>query len=158
MPSIESLVLPDAKEPWANIVIKGEVERDFIFATATGKYLLPFKPQLLAILLPMDKINGKFRLFSTQDLRNEGKLKMANWLDAAEAAWKQNATETSLKNFPKVMDRVNYHNGLSLQKEKRFYVIYSSSGSHIASAVVDTDNIKPIKIGQAEIQNQRFCR
>ena len=155
-PSIESLILPDAKEPWKNIILKGEVESDFIFASATGKYLLPFKPNLLPIVLPIKKINGKFKLLSSQDLRREGKLKMADWLGSVESAWKKNATETSLKNFPKAMDRVNYHNGLTLQKQKRFYVIYSSSGSHIASAVVDTDNIKPIKIGNAEIKINGF--
>lgn len=155
-PSIESLILPDAKEPWKHIILKGEVESEFIFATVTGKYLLPFKHQLLPIVLPIRKTNGKFKLLSSQDLRREGKLKIADWLDSAESAWTANATETSLKNFPNAMNRVNYHNGLSHQKQKRFYVIYTSSGSHIASAVVDTDNIKPIKIGNAEIKINGF--
>jgi hypothetical protein len=155
-PSIESLILPDAKEPWKHIILKGEIESEFIFASVTGKYLLPFKPQLLPIVLPILKTNGKFKLLSSQDLRREGKLKIADWLDSADSAWKANATETSFKNFPKAMNRVNYHNGLTLQKQKRFYVIYTGSGSHIASAVVDTDNIKPIKIGNAEIKINGF--
>ena len=61
-----------------------------------------------------------------------------------------------MKNFPKVINRVNYHNGLLLQKQKRFYVIYFSSGSHIASAVIDTENVKPMKIGEAEIKINGF--
>jgi hypothetical protein len=81
---------------------------------------------------------------------------MANWLDLTEAAWKENATETSLKNFPKVMDRVNYHNGLTLQKQKRFFVIYTSSGTHIAAAVMDTQNIKSMKVGNAKIRINGF--
>lgn len=155
-PSVESLILPDAKEPWKHTVLKGEVEREFIFASVTGKYLLPFKPQLLPIVMPVSKINGKFKLLSSQDLRREGKLKIADWLDSAESAWKANATETSFKNFPKAMDRVNYHNGLTIQNHKRFYVIYTGSGSNIASAVVDTESIKPIKIGNAEIKINGF--
>jgi type I restriction-modification system DNA methylase subunit len=155
-PAIESLVLPDAKEPWKNIILKGEIESGFIFATVTGKYVLPFKPQLLPIVLPISKTNGKFRILLSQDLRKDGKLKMANWLDLTEAAWKENATETSLKNFPKVMDRVNYHNGLTLQKQKRFFVIYTSSGTHIAAAVMDTQNIKSMKVGNAKIRINGF--
>ena len=155
-PAIESLVLPDAKEPWKNIILKGEIENEFIFATVTGKYVLPFKPQLLPIVLPISKANGKFRILFSQDLRKDGKLKMANWLDLTESAWKENATETSLKNFPRVMDRVNYHNGLTLQKPKRFFVIYTSSGTHIAAAVIDTQNIKSMKVGNAKIRINGF--
>jgi hypothetical protein len=155
-PSIESLVLPDAKEPWKNIILKGETESDFIFASITGKFLLPFKPLLQPIILPIKKINGKFKIFSPPDLRKEGKLKMADWLNAADLAWKQNATETSLKNFPKAMDRVNYHKGLTLQNQKRFFVIYTGSGTNIAAAVVDTKINRPMKIGNAKIRINGF--
>ena len=80
MPSIESLVLPDAKEPWKKVVLEGEVESDFIYASVTGKYLLPFKSHLPPIVLPVKKLNGKIRLFSSQELRDEGKLKMPTGL------------------------------------------------------------------------------
>jgi ABC-type transport system involved in cytochrome c biogenesis ATPase subunit len=85
------------------------------------------------------------------------KLKMANWLDAAEEAWKKNATETSLKNFPTPMDRVNYHNGLILQKQiTRYFVVYTGSGTHIAAAVVDTRRMPQLHVGNVKISPVGF--
>jgi type I restriction-modification system DNA methylase subunit len=156
-PLVESLVLPDAKEPWRSVTLKGEVESEFIFSTATGKYVLPFRPQFLPIILPVRKGAREFTILSSSDLRKEGKLKMANWLDAAEEAWKKNATETSLKNFPIPMDRVNYHNGLILQKQIiRYFVIYTGSGTHIAAAVVDTRRMPQLHVGKVKISPVGF--
>jgi type I restriction-modification system DNA methylase subunit len=156
-PSIESLVLPDAKEPWKSVNLKGEVESEFIFATVTGKYLLPFKPQFLPIVLPIRKGPQDFKILSSSDLRNHGKLKMANWLDEARNAWKNNATSTSLKNFSEPMDYVNYHNKLILQKQNiRYFVVYTGSGTHIAAAVVDSEKIPNIQVGNARIHPAGF--
>jgi len=156
-PQVESLVLPDSKEPWKNIVIKGEVESEFIFLTMTGKLVLPFKPKFLPAVLPLRKDAEKLTIMSLEDLRREGKLKMANWLDEAQNAWKKNATKTSLKNFPKPMEYVNYHNKLVLQKQNlRYYVVYSASGTHIAAAVVDTKKIPALEIGKAKVTPAGF--
>ena len=52
-PSLKSLVLSDAKVPWNQVVIEGEVENGFIFATVTGKVLLPFRTEFQPIVLPI---------------------------------------------------------------------------------------------------------
>lgn len=151
-PSVESLLLPDAKEPWKNIILKGEVESKFLFLTITGKNLLPFRTQFLPIILPVKRGELRLSVESSKDLRQEGSLRMANWVDEAQAQWTENATETSLKNFPNAMDRVNYHNLLVDQNQnRRYYVIQTGSGSHIAAAVVDTRRIPEISIGKAKI-------
>jgi hypothetical protein len=51
-PSLESLVLPEAKAPWNSVILKGEVEKDFVFTTLISKYILPFKAEFLPIVLP----------------------------------------------------------------------------------------------------------
>lgn len=151
-PLVESLVLPDAKEPWRNIILKGEVESEFLFLTTTGKNLLPFKPQFLPVVLPVKRGELKLSIETSKDLRREGSLKIANWFDEAQNQWNRNATETSLKNFPNAMNRVNYHNLLVDQKQnRRYYVIQTGSGSNIAAAVVDTKKIPQISSGKAKI-------
>lgn len=156
-PLVESLVLPNAKKPWKNVILKGEIESEFIFLTTTGKLLLPFKPQFQAIVLPLKKDAKKLTILTSEDLRKDGKLKMANWLDEAQKAWERNATKTSLKNLPKVMDRVNYHNLLTLQRQDhRYYVVYTASGTHIAAAVVDTKRVPRLHVGKAKISPTGF--
>jgi hypothetical protein len=156
-PLVKSLVLPDAKDPWKKVILRGEIEREFIFLTVTGKFVLPFKPQFMPIVLPIKRDDHRLAILSSKDLRKDGKLKTANWLDEAESRWKDNATKTSLKNFPKPMDRVNYHNGLILQKRNiRYYVIYTGSGTNLAAAVVDTQNVPDVQIGNARIPARGF--
>jgi len=156
-PLVESLVLPDAKEPWKKIIMKKEVDSEFIFLTTTGKFVLPFKPQFLPVVLPVKKDAMKLTALTSEDLKKQGKLKMANWLDEAQKAWKGNATKTSLKNFPNAMQYVNYHNKLIMQKQNlRYYVIYTASGTHIAATVVDTKKIPNLQIGNATISPVGF--
>ncbi len=95
------------------MVIKGEVENKFIFATLTGKCVLPFKVNFLPIVLPITKGELSFQISKVRDLRNNGDFKMAEWLDAVEVEWKKNATKTSLKSYPNPVDYVNYHNKLT---------------------------------------------
>jgi hypothetical protein len=156
-PLVESLVLPDAKEPWKNIILKDEVESDFIFFTVTGKTLLPFKIQFQPVILPIRKGVLNFTILTSDELRQNGKLKMANWLDKAQEKWTEKATKTALKTYPKVMDYVNYHNKLTLQRQNhKYYLIQTASGSNIAAAVVDTEKIPPLAIGKAEIVPKGF--
>ena len=156
-PLVKSLVLPDAKEPWKSTLLEGEVESDFLFLTVTGKYLLPFKPQFLPIVLPIEMSDQRIVMLSAKELRKNGKLKMANWVDETEKSWKKTATKTSLKNFPTPMDRVNYHNGLVLQKQSfRYCVIYTGSGTNIAAAVVDRNKIPTVKVDGAKMAPAGF--
>lgn len=41
-PLVESMVSPYAKEPWKNVLLKGEIESEFVFLTVTGSSVLPF--------------------------------------------------------------------------------------------------------------------
>jgi hypothetical protein len=151
-PFVESLVLPDAKDPWKDVILKGEIENEFLFLTMTGKILLPFKPQFLPVVLPVKRGELKLSILTSKDLRQEGRLKMANWLDEAQNQWSKHATKTNLKNFPMVMDYVNYRGKLVLQRQNlRYYVVQTGSGSNIAAAVVDTNKIPQIVSGKAKI-------
>jgi len=156
-PLVESFVLPDAKDPWKHVILKDAVESEFIFLTITGKVILPFKPKFLPVVLPLKKDVDRLTILSSRQLKKDGKLKMANWLDRAQDLWQNNATETSAKNFPNPMDYVNYHNKLNLQRQDlRYYVIYTASGTHIAATVVDTGRIPDLQIGEAKISPAGF--
>ena len=156
-PLVESAVLPDAKAPWKNETLRGEVESEFIFLTITGKFVLPFKTQFQPITLPVVKETRELKIVTSQELRRRRKLKMANWVDEAERVWKKNATRTSIKNFPKPMDRVNYYSLLTLQRQDlRYYVVYTASGTHIAATVVDTRRMPSLQIKEAKINPTGF--
>lgn len=156
-PLVKSKIMPDAKEPWNNIVLSGNIEREFVYATATGKDVLPFKVRFQAVVLPIEKGQLKYHIVDSKALRNKGKFKMANWLDKVNEEWKKHATKTALRQFPSAMDYVNYHNKLELQKLNfRYYVIYTASGTNIAATVVDTKNIPDFELNGVKLSPSGF--
>lgn len=156
-PLVKSKIMPDAKDPWKNISLKGNIEKEFIYATATGNDVLPFRVNFQAIVLPIEKGLLKYKILDSNALRNNGKFKMASWLDKVNEEWKKNATKTALSQFPTSMDRVNYHKLLELQELSfRYYVIYTGSGTCLAAAVVDTKGLPPFILNGVRIAPEGF--
>jgi len=156
-PSVKSLVLPNAKEPWNKAIIDGKVEKEFIHATVLSKYLLPFKTEFLPIVLPIAKRQTSWRMMTSEDLRRDGKFKMAEWLDNAQRVWETNATEKNLRSYPNAMAYVNYNNKLMRQRlDHRYYVVYTAGGTHIAAVVVDTNKLPDFRVGKVRISPTGF--
>ena len=156
-PSVESLVLPDAKEPWNKIVLKGEIEAEFIFATLLSKYILPFRAEFLPSVLPIRRERVSWKMLKSEELRNEGKFKVAEWLDNVELAWQQNGTEKNLKRCPTAIDYVNYNNKLLHQRvSDRYYVVYTAGGTHIAAVMVDSKKLPDFVVGRTRITPAGF--
>ena len=156
-PCVKSLKLPDAKEPWKKVNLEGEVEKDFIFATVTGKNILPFKANYLPIVLPIRKNNRSWEILSSRELRKEGKFKMASWVDGAQKAWEVHATKKNLQNYPTPISYVNYNNKLIDQRiDHRFYVVYTAGGTNIASVIVDTHILPDFQVRKVKILPSGF--
>jgi len=156
-PSVESLILPEAKAPWDKIILKGQIEKDFIFATLISKYILPFKSEYLPIILPIEKRGNSWKIFTSENLRSDRKFKTAEWLDNVQLSWQKNGTEKNLLNYPKIMEYVNYNNKLLDQRlDHRYYAVYTASGTHIAAVVVDSKKLPNFKIGNVHISPNGF--
>jgi hypothetical protein len=156
-PSMESLVFPEAKAPWKNLILKGEVESDFIFATLFSRFILPFKAQFTPVVLPLSRNERSWKILTAKDLREDGKFKMADWLEKAEATWRANATQKNLNSYPNPMDYVNYNNKLLDQRlDHRYYVVYTAGGTHIASVVVDSRKLPIFLAGNVKIPSTGF--
>jgi hypothetical protein len=77
---------------------------------------------------------------------------MADWVEKAQNAWKTNATEKNLNNYPNAIDYVNYNNKLLDQRlDHRYYVVYTAGGTHIASVIVDCHQLSDFHVGKAKI-------
>jgi type I restriction-modification system DNA methylase subunit len=140
-------ILKNAKEPWKDIKIEGRVEKDFIYATALSTDLIPFGCNLRTVVLPIKLTTIKHTLQDTNTLRNNGFPLMAEWLEKAQKIWEDRRTEKADKRFPTILDRLDYNNLLSIQNPgKRYIVIYNSSGTNIASCVIDRQKLQPSPI------------
>jgi type I restriction-modification system DNA methylase subunit len=135
-------IQPDAKAPWKGITLEGQTESRFLFRTALAKSILPFalyKPDLvvLPVTIELNQHGEKeLKLYSADDLRNEGYLCASKWFGNVEHIWELNRTAKSEKMTSN--GRLNYQNGLTGQNFNAPYmVIYNGTGANANAVIVE---------------------
>jgi type I restriction-modification system DNA methylase subunit len=150
-------VIKDAKKPWKDVIIEGNVEKDFIYVTAIGDDLLPFKCSYRPIVLPAKPTQIGYKLLDVDELRKEGYAFMAGWLEKVQKTWEERASKRSLLQYPRVVSYIDYMGLLSsLNPNKRYVVLYNTSGKDLASCVVDRQSLLPLKVGNFAIEPRGF--
>ncbi|MDY0082618.1 MAG: N-6 DNA methylase, partial [Ignavibacteriaceae bacterium] len=135
----------DAKKPWKGLKFTGRIESRFIFRTALAKSILPFalyKPDLvvLPILIENDDNNKAVKLYSSNDLMQEGYLNASKWFKSTEDIWEIQKTEKS-KNMT-ANGRLNFQRGLTEQNlNAPFLVLYNSSAKDANATVVERNKL-----------------
>jgi len=146
-----------AKEPWKNINVEGNIEKEFIYVTVLSEDLLSFRCEFKPVVLPIKPTPSGYRILDVDDLRRESYNYIASWFEKAQMLWERLRTEKAEELFPRVVDRLDYQRLLSAQNpSKRYVVIYNTSGANIVSCVVDRQNLSPLKVGNVVIGSRGF--
>jgi len=151
-------VMSDAKEPWKNIRLSGNVESDFIYATLLGRDLVPFGyVKLRPIVLPVEVTSGGYRLLDVDDLMRRGYVHVGNWFEKVQELWEKKRTKKAEKTFPRVIDGINYQGLLTIQNPHiRYVVIYNSSGTNLVACVIDKKKLSSFPVGKMELSPKGF--
>ena len=140
-------VKTDAKAPWKDISLSGQIESRFIFRTALSKSLLPFamyQPDMVALPINVEKDgiteDKSIKLWSADKLMNEGYLKASRRFTNIEDIWKAHRKEKSGKMSSG--DRIDFHKGLTSQNLNLPYlVLYNSSAKDANATVIKRENV-----------------
>jgi hypothetical protein len=133
-------IKPDAKDPWKKIDFSGRIESRFIFRTALSKSILPFallKPNLvtLPISIEIDNVGNKYlKLFSADEIMDEGYLNASRWFRNAENIWNIHKTEKS-KNMS-ARGRLDFQKGITDQNLNAPYLVLYNSSAKDANATL----------------------
>jgi len=148
LPRIRTAEDIEEKEPWKGIRLEGNIEEDFIYLTLLGGDIVPFGyARLRPVVLPVMQQDVGYRLYMPDELRRMGYANAANWFEQVQRLWEERATEKSLKNFPRFIDRIDYQGLLTVQNPmKRYIVLYNTVGKNIASCVIDKRNLPNIRV------------
>lgn len=128
-----------AKAPWKGIKLWGSAGQIYTFGALLSKHLLPFGYQKLNMVILPARLNaeGKLEMRNeimdiARDLRPQD---IENWFRKLFDTWERH--KKSSMTFP---ERLDYHSYLTRQSVRdRYRVIYNSSGTHIASCVLDME-------------------
>jgi SAM-dependent methyltransferase len=142
-------IIKNAKEPWKDAIIEGNVEKDFIYATTLSEDLIPFRCTFRSVVLPIEPSKTEYVLLDIDELRRKGYVYMANWLEKAQKIWEEKATKRSLMQYPRIISWLDYMGKLRSQNpSKRYAILYNTSGTNITSCVVDKQNLPLFQINR----------
>jgi hypothetical protein len=129
-----------AKAPWKDIQMSGNVESPFLYVTLPSGDLMPFgHTRLRLVVLPLLQEGDRFTLVNRDRALEQGCLGLAQWLAKAEAEWAAKASrdERDQLRIRSVLDRLNYQRNLSRQDPAASYkVLYNAAGTNLAAAVI----------------------
>jgi methylase of polypeptide subunit release factors len=155
--STDPEILRNAKEPWKHVIIEGNVEKEFIYATVLSGDLMPFRCEFKPVVLPVKPTPSGYKILDVEDLRREGYNYMASWLEKAQKIWEEKATKRMLLEYPRIISYINFMKKLTLQNpNKRYVIIYNTSGANLTSCIVDRQNLPPFKIDSFTIKPVNF--
>jgi len=136
----------DAKAPWTDIDLKGRIESQFLFRTALSRTILPFaffEPSLVVLPITIESeitTNKKVRLWSPEQLRQQGFLEAARWFSNVERIWRTRRTEKNQSRSSE--EYLNWENKLTDQNlELRYLVLYTKSAKDANATVYVRGNL-----------------
>lgn len=131
-----------AKKPWKKLDLRGNAEREFLFATALSEDLLPFAiRKLRLVVLPLLEKQGRLILLKPEDILAEGAHQASDWVRTAEKIWDRRRADKSQS----IYDRLDYNGLLASQNPREeFVVLYNRSATNLVAAYITADECKRI--------------
>lgn len=125
-----------AKSAYKDLVMKGNVEANFLYRAITGSELVPFgNIDLPIVLLPIEPERKKYRLIDIEEAERRGFPGLAGWVRRAEEEWKTRRGDKAEK-----MDGygwLNYQNKLTRQNpQNKFLVVYNAGGTYLTASII----------------------
>ncbi len=141
-----------AKKQWKGIIMEGEVEAEFLYATLLTSHLVPYgMTHLNPIVLPcLAKKNGFGKLLDASAALREGYPNLAMWLEQADGHWRGRGKKG---NKATLLQRLDYQHLLTMQNPRAPYrVLYGGSGAHVTACVVEMKRKETIEAGGYPVQ------
>jgi methylase of polypeptide subunit release factors len=132
----------EAKQPWADIDLKMQINSCFLFRTAISKNILPFalvNPVFVHLPVVIDD-NNNLSLLDWKAIRERGLLASAGWFQKVEEFWDKDKTEKS-KNIT-YLQWLNWQSKITDQNlSKKYLVLYTASAKDANAVIVDRTKI-----------------
>jgi type I restriction-modification system DNA methylase subunit len=130
-----------AKKPYQNVKMSGQVEGKFIYSTALSRHLVPFGllPPI-TVVLPIELTeNNDLQVLKADKLREEGYREFGKWMSQAERLWKDLRGGKAAKQS--LYERLDYQGELTNQQiQQRYLVLYNHSGMNVSATYFDRHN------------------
>ncbi len=157
-PSIESAERAKkyAKGRWKGLVLKGNVESRFLYATLLSTDLMPFGHfDYRLVVLPIEPTGTGYALVTAEEAQERGFINLANWLRVVQEEWEERRGAKAER--MDVLEYLDYYKKLTTQNpQAKYRVVYPTSATYLCACVVED---KPIvfEIGGQELKATGFA-
>lgn len=138
-------ILSDAKAPWKDLRLRGNLHHENLYATLLSKNLLPFGYRRLHLVTLPARLNAEGHIEPMDDKAFRQAMMLdplQTWFRPANELWNEHKKDTS--SFATLFDNLDYMGKLTSQKPLGVYkVLYNASGVHLAACVIDTHESSP---------------
>jgi SAM-dependent methyltransferase len=131
-----------AKLAYKGLVMKGNVEARFLYATLLSTDLLPFGHlPFRLVVLPIEPKEMGYTLLTAEEAWKKGYLHLARWLEAAQGEWERRRGEKAER--MNVLEWLDYRHKLTAQNpQARYRVLYPTSATYMCACVVENRSIE----------------
>ena len=147
--------IKEAKAPYKDVRMDGQVEAHFLYATLLSTDLLPFGHlDYRLVVLPLEPQGKHYHLLTAENAGKKGFSGLAGWLEKAEKEWvkRRRAKAENLT----ALEWLDYRKKLASQDPRpKYRVIYNSSGTNLAATALESKPIKLTMNGQ-EVNSSGF--
>ena len=143
-PPLESSeqALKRAKEPYKRLVMRGNMESEFLYATLLSTDILPFGHLgYRLVVLPIEPRGHHHALITVQEAQEREFTHLATWLEKVERNWKKRRGEKAKR--ATAIEWLDYRRKLTGQDPlARYRVIYNTSGTFLTAVVIGNEAVK----------------
>lgn len=134
--------IKEAKAPYRDVRLEGNVESPFLYATLLSTDLLPFGHlDYRLVVLPIEPEGEHYKLIKADEARRSGFMYLARWLERVEEEWVKRRSAKAERIT--ALGWLDYRRKLTSQNpETKYRVIYNTSGTNLAAAVVANEAIE----------------
>jgi hypothetical protein len=138
----------EAKEAYKDLIVEGNIESEFLYATLLSTDLLPFGfLDYRTVVLPIKESGENFIMITAKHAKENGYEHLAKWLEKCEHEWKKRRKEKAERMT--IYQRLNHVRGLTQQRyTAKYKVLYPMSATNLCAAVVENEKITKNISGQ----------
>jgi len=131
-----------AKGPYKGLVLKGNVESHFLYATLLSTDLLPFAHMgYRLVVLPIEPSDAGYALVTAEEAHKRGFFHLAKWLEKVQAEWERRRGAKAER--MDALEYLDYYGKLTSQNpQTKHRVIYPASATHLCACMVEDQPIE----------------
>jgi hypothetical protein len=157
LPPVESAhrARREAADAYRDVVLRGNVEQRFLYATLLSTDLLPFGAlRYRLVVLPIEPATRGYRIVQLDDALGQGWVHLAAWLRAAEQGWRARRGQKAER--AGLLDWLDYRHKLTVQNPAAAYrVVYPAGASYLCACVIP-DRPVSFQVGDQQVHARGF--